>query len=100
MLQEATVNTLITFEVMCWFFVGEIIGKGGLIGYYIPGAVDYEVHIWCTVLGMGISYLDSRLWSENCEFIAGHLELTVVLVVLGLITCTVYILILLLLLFQ
>jgi len=45
MLQEATVNTLITIEVACWFFVGEIIGKGGLIGYYIPGAVDYEVHM-------------------------------------------------------
>ena len=44
-LQEAVVNTLITVEVICWFFVGEIIGKRGLIGYYIPGAVDYEVHI-------------------------------------------------------
>jgi len=44
-LQEATVNTLITIEVICWFFVGEIIGKGGLIGYHIPGAVDYEVYV-------------------------------------------------------
>jgi len=44
-LQEATVNTLITIEVICWFFVGEIIGKGGVIGYYIPGAVDYSVHL-------------------------------------------------------
>ena len=34
--KEATVNTLITIEVICWFFVGEIIGKGGVIGYYIP----------------------------------------------------------------
>jgi len=44
-LQEATVNTLITIEVACWFFVGEIIGKGTLIGYNVPGAVDYEIHI-------------------------------------------------------
>ena len=45
MLQEATVNALVTIEVACWFFVGEIIGKGTLIGYQIPGAFDYEVHI-------------------------------------------------------
>ena len=44
MFQEATVNTLVTFEVICWFFVGEIIGKGVLIGYDIPGAVDWKIH--------------------------------------------------------
>ena len=44
-LQEATINTLVTIEVACWFFVGEIIGKGTVIGYNIPGAIDWEVHI-------------------------------------------------------
>jgi len=43
--KEATVNTLITVEVVCWFFVGEIIGKGTHIGYNVRGAVDYEIHI-------------------------------------------------------
>lgn len=36
--KEAWLNTLVTVEIACWFFVGEIIGKGGLIGYNIPGA--------------------------------------------------------------
>jgi F-type H+-transporting ATPase subunit g len=31
--KEAWLNTLITVEVMCWFFVGEIIGKRKLVGY-------------------------------------------------------------------
>ena len=31
--KEAWLNTLITIEVMCWFFVGEVIGKRNLIGY-------------------------------------------------------------------
>jgi len=43
-LQEATVNTMITIEVLCWFFVGEIIGKGNVIGYQIPGAIDWDIH--------------------------------------------------------
>ena len=43
--KEATVNTLITAEVIFWFFIGECIGKGSLIGYQIPGAVDFEAHI-------------------------------------------------------
>ena len=43
--QEATLNTLVAVEVACWFFVGEVIGKGTLVGYQIPGAVDFEVHI-------------------------------------------------------
>ncbi|XP_054159322.1 ATP synthase subunit g, mitochondrial-like [Oppia nitens] len=30
---QAWLNTLITVEVVCWFFVGEVIGKRHLIGY-------------------------------------------------------------------
>ena len=26
--QEATINAFIGFEILCWFFVGEIIGRG------------------------------------------------------------------------
>ena len=43
--QEATLNTLVAIEVGCWFFVGEVIGKGNLVGYQVPGAVDFEVHM-------------------------------------------------------
>ena len=32
-LQEAFINTCVAVEVGCWFFIGECIGKGGLIGY-------------------------------------------------------------------
>jgi F-type H+-transporting ATPase subunit g len=43
--KDATINTLITAEVIFWFFIGECIGKGSLTGYQIPGAVDFEAHI-------------------------------------------------------
>ena len=33
--KEAWLNTLIGIEVMCWFFVGEVIGKRNLIGYNV-----------------------------------------------------------------
>ena len=33
--REAWLNTLVTTEVICWFFVGECIGKGNLIGYQV-----------------------------------------------------------------
>lgn len=33
--REAWLNTLLTTEVLCWFFVGEVIGKGTLIGYQV-----------------------------------------------------------------
>ncbi|XP_053980663.1 ATP synthase subunit g, mitochondrial [Hylaeus volcanicus] len=33
--REALLNTLITTEVLCWFFVGECIGKRHLIGYNV-----------------------------------------------------------------
>jgi len=43
--REATVNTLVTAEVLFWFYIGECIGKRSLIGYQVPGAVDFEVHM-------------------------------------------------------
>ncbi|KAA0183551.1 hypothetical protein HAZT_HAZT005055 [Hyalella azteca] len=33
--KEAWVNTLVATEVACWFFVGECIGKGSIIGYQV-----------------------------------------------------------------
>ena len=38
-------NTLVVLEVACWFFVGEVIGRGSLIGYQIPGTYDFVAHI-------------------------------------------------------
>ncbi|KAM7249540.1 hypothetical protein ACFE04_019844 [Oxalis oulophora] len=32
--KEAWLNTLITLEVIMWFFAGEIIGRGHLVGYH------------------------------------------------------------------
>jgi F-type H+-transporting ATPase subunit g len=34
-LQEAWLNTLITAEIAFWFFVGECIGKGSIVGYKV-----------------------------------------------------------------
>ncbi|GAB1606099.1 ATP synthase subunit g, mitochondrial-like [Argonauta hians] len=36
--KEGFLNSLVAVEIMCWFFIGEIIGKGSLVGYNIPGA--------------------------------------------------------------
>ncbi|KAK3609622.1 hypothetical protein CHS0354_038625 [Potamilus streckersoni] len=36
--KDATRNVIVSLEVMLWFYIGEIIGKGSLIGYAIPGA--------------------------------------------------------------
>lgn len=33
--REAWLNTLVTIEVVCWFFVGECIGKGNIVGYQV-----------------------------------------------------------------
>lgn len=33
--RDAWRNALVTTEVICWFFVGECIGKGTLIGYQV-----------------------------------------------------------------
>jgi len=43
--REATINGIVTAEVLCWFFVGECIGKGSIVGYQIPGAFDFDAHI-------------------------------------------------------
>jgi F-type H+-transporting ATPase subunit g len=32
---EATVNAIIVAEIACWFFIGECIGKGSLVGYQV-----------------------------------------------------------------
>ena len=32
---QAVVNTVVGLEVMCWFFIGECIGKGSLAGYQV-----------------------------------------------------------------
>ncbi|RZC33412.1 ATP-synt G domain containing protein [Asbolus verrucosus] len=31
--REAWLNTLVTVEVLCWFYVGECIGKRHIVGY-------------------------------------------------------------------
>ncbi|XP_034196408.2 ATP synthase F(0) complex subunit g, mitochondrial [Osmia lignaria lignaria] len=33
--REVWLNTLVTIEVLCWFFVGECIGKCHLVGYKV-----------------------------------------------------------------
>lgn len=33
--KEAWLNTMITVEVACWFFVGECIGKRHIVGYKV-----------------------------------------------------------------
>lgn len=33
--REAWLNTLVGIEILCWFFVGECIGKRHLIGYKV-----------------------------------------------------------------
>lgn len=33
--REAWLNTLVTVEVICWFFVGECIGKRHIVGYKV-----------------------------------------------------------------
>jgi len=31
--RQAAINMVVGVEVACWFFIGECIGKGGLVGY-------------------------------------------------------------------
>merc|ERR1711893_106630 len=40
--KEAAVNTLVGFEIACWFFIGECVGKGTIVGYQIPGATHFS----------------------------------------------------------
>ena len=32
---QAVLNTVVGVEVFCWFFIGECIGKGNLVGYQV-----------------------------------------------------------------
>jgi len=32
---QVAVNTIVVAEVACWFFIGECIGKGSLVGYQV-----------------------------------------------------------------
>ena len=52
--KEVWLNTLVCTEIMCMFFIGEIIGKGSVIGYWIPGA--WSIH-----------GEDSRTWAPECQ---------------------------------
>ncbi|XP_060560508.1 ATP synthase subunit g, mitochondrial-like [Ruditapes philippinarum] len=42
---QATLNTVVMFEVILWFFVGECIGKRSYVGYpvKVPNAVHKEI---------------------------------------------------------
>ncbi|CAL1527762.1 unnamed protein product [Lymnaea stagnalis] len=42
--KEAWLNTLVGAEILFWFFAGECIGKGSIIGYNIPGATNWDIH--------------------------------------------------------
>ena len=32
---QATKNSLVTLEVLCWFYVGEMIGRRSIVGYKV-----------------------------------------------------------------
>ncbi|CAH8442992.1 unnamed protein product [Schistosoma turkestanicum] len=37
--KEGLVNAVVTAEVLCWFFIGEVIGRRSVLGYSrVPGA--------------------------------------------------------------
>ncbi|CAG5123973.1 unnamed protein product [Candidula unifasciata] len=42
--KEAWLNTLVGAEILFWFYAGECIGKRSVVGYDIPGAVNWELH--------------------------------------------------------
>eukprot|EP00088_Acartia_fossae_P067509 TRINITY_DN8434_c0_g2_i1.p1 TRINITY_DN8434_c0_g2~~TRINITY_DN8434_c0_g2_i1.p1 ORF type:complete len:111 (-),score=30.34 TRINITY_DN8434_c0_g2_i1:352-651(-) len=33
--KEATINAVVGAEIFCWFFIGECIGKGSIVGYQV-----------------------------------------------------------------
>merc|ERR1712013_288654 len=33
--KDVAVNTVVVVEIACWFFIGECIGKGSLVGYQV-----------------------------------------------------------------
>lgn len=43
--KEAFISAVITTEVACWFFIGECIGKGSIIGYQVEGATSFAGHM-------------------------------------------------------
>ncbi|KAI0240651.1 ATP synthase subunit g, mitochondrial [Lamellibrachia satsuma] len=43
--KEGFLNSLVAFEVLCWFFIGECIGKRSIVGYQVPGAVHFDAVI-------------------------------------------------------
>jgi len=34
-MKDVAVNTVVVTEIACWFFIGECIGKGSLVGYQV-----------------------------------------------------------------
>ena len=36
-IREAWLNTMVAMEIAFWFYIGEVIGRGSLYGYMIPG---------------------------------------------------------------
>jgi len=34
-MKQVAVNTVVVTEIACWFFIGECIGKGSLVGYQV-----------------------------------------------------------------
>lgn len=34
-MKDVAVNGVVVTEVACWFFIGECIGKGSLVGYNV-----------------------------------------------------------------
>merc|ERR1712087_503172 len=43
--KDAWLNSLIAAEIVFCFCIGEVLGRGSLVGYYIPGAVHYVAEI-------------------------------------------------------
>ena len=40
--KEGAKNVLVGVEICCWFFVGEIIGRGSIVGYKLPSVEGSE----------------------------------------------------------
>jgi F-type H+-transporting ATPase subunit g len=34
-MKDVAVNTVVVVEIACWFFIGECVGKGSLVGYQV-----------------------------------------------------------------
>merc|ERR1711976_96997 len=44
-MRQAWLNTLVGIEIACWFFVGECIGKGSIVGYQVPGTTHFDAEV-------------------------------------------------------